>query len=271
VLAQGWRDAPVERHGHLHQDQGTLVLDPAREAFVDAAGFGLADADCDFNAGGAHAVRAVSGDVGVGIDRGRDDALEAGGDEGFCTGTGAAGVIARFEGDIGGAAAKAFPGVLLCDPEGDDFGVIEQVVLMPALTGHLPGAIENHAAHGGIGGRNGDAAAGKFEGALHPVGVLVGRGHGAERGDEVTTISLSEFWSCVPGRGFHGSNSSLRAEVPRLMVRNSYGSTRGIPAESCRSIIMTSLRSSWMKSAVFLPETIFRKMEIYFSLSCATD
>ena len=149
------------------------MLDPAGEAFVDAARFGLADADCDFNAGGAHTVSAVAGDVGVGIDGGGDHALEAGGDEGFRAGTGAAGVIARLERDVGGAAAQAFPGVLRGDPERDDFGVVEQVVLMPAFAGHLAGAIEDHAADGGVGRRDGDAAARQLEGALHPVRVLI--------------------------------------------------------------------------------------------------
>ena len=34
------RDARVERHGHFHQHEGALVLNPAREALVEAAGFG---------------------------------------------------------------------------------------------------------------------------------------------------------------------------------------------------------------------------------------
>ena len=178
MLARGRRDAAVERHGHLHQDEGALVLDPSREAFVDAAGFSLADAECDVNAGGAQAVRAVAGDGGVGVDGGRDHAFEAGGDEGLGAGPGAAGVVAGLERDVGGAAAKAFFGMLLRLPEGDDFGVVEQVVLVPAFADDLAGAVEDDAADGGIGRGKSDAAAGEFEGALHPVDVLLLSVHG---------------------------------------------------------------------------------------------
>ena len=106
VLARGRGDAAVERHGDLHQHEGALVLDPAREAFVDAARFSLADAERDFDAGGAQAIGAVAGDVGIGIDRGGDHALEAGGDQRLGAGAGAAGVVAGLEGDVGGAAAR---------------------------------------------------------------------------------------------------------------------------------------------------------------------
>ena len=46
------RNARVERHGNFHQHQGAVVLDPAREALVEAAGFGLAGADGGFDARG---------------------------------------------------------------------------------------------------------------------------------------------------------------------------------------------------------------------------
>ena len=67
-------DAPVERHGDFHQHEGALVLDPAGEAFVDAAGFGFADAERRLNARGAQSFHAVAGDGGIGIDGGGDDA-----------------------------------------------------------------------------------------------------------------------------------------------------------------------------------------------------
>jgi hypothetical protein len=49
--------------------------------------------------------------------------------------------------------------------EGDDFGVVEQVVLVPALAGDLAGAVENDAADGGVGRGDADAAARQLEGA----------------------------------------------------------------------------------------------------------
>ena len=126
VMAGRRCDAPVERHGDFHQHEGTLVLDPASEAFVEAAGFGFADADGDLDARGAQCFHAVAGDGGVGVDGGGDDAGESGGDERFSAGRRAAGVIAGFERDVGGAAVEAIARVLFGFVERDDFGVVER-------------------------------------------------------------------------------------------------------------------------------------------------
>jgi hypothetical protein len=50
------------------------VLAPAGEAFVEAAGFGLAGAERDFECPRRAALKAVAGDGGVGVDGGGDDA-----------------------------------------------------------------------------------------------------------------------------------------------------------------------------------------------------
>ena len=84
-----------------------MVLDPAGEALVEAAGFGLADADGDFDARGAQCLEAVAGDGRVGVDGGGDDAAEAGLDERVGAGRRAAGDVAGLEGDVGRAAANA--------------------------------------------------------------------------------------------------------------------------------------------------------------------
>ena len=83
---------------------------------------------------------------------------------------------------------EAFFRVLLSFLEGDDFGVVEQVVFMPAFADDLAGAVENHAAYGGIGRGERDAAPGQFEGALHPVGVLILRGHVAVNVSEAIKV-----------------------------------------------------------------------------------
>ena len=107
VMAGRWCDAAIERHGDFHQDEGALVLDPAGEAFVDAAGFCFADTEFGLKACCTQAFHAVAGDGGIGIAGGGDDAGEAGGDECLGAGAGAAGVIAGLEGDVGGAAFEA--------------------------------------------------------------------------------------------------------------------------------------------------------------------
>ena len=56
--------------------------------------------------------------------------------------------------------------------EGDDFGVVKQVVLVPTFTHNLAGTIEDDTADGGVGGTDPNAPARKFKGALHPVDVF---------------------------------------------------------------------------------------------------
>ena len=66
--------------------------------------------------------------------------------------------------DLAAAGAKETPfeavaGVLFCFVEGDDFGVVEQVVFVPAFADDLAGAVEDDAADGGVGRAYADAAA----------------------------------------------------------------------------------------------------------------
>ena len=48
----------------------------------------------------------MTGDVGVGVDGGDDDAAETGGDESLGTGRRAAGVVAGLQGDVSCASAQ---------------------------------------------------------------------------------------------------------------------------------------------------------------------
>ena len=80
-------------------------------------------------------------------------------------------MIAGFEGDVGGAAAQA---VIVSHPfrkiggmdgapsifECDDFGMVAEIVLVPAFADDLASAVEDDAAHGGVGRGYADAAAG---------------------------------------------------------------------------------------------------------------
>ena len=133
----------------------------------------LADANFDFDAGSAQPLGAVAGDFGIGIEGGRNHALDSGGDECLGAGAGAAGVIAGFQGDVCGAAMQAIRWLRAGLFQGDNFGVVEEVVFMPALADHLAGRVDDDAAHGGIGRGEADAAPGEFESPLHPVRVLL--------------------------------------------------------------------------------------------------
>ena len=75
--------------------------------------------------------------------------------------------------------------------QGGDFGVVFQVVLVPAFAGELAGGVEQDAADGGIGRGERDAATGEREGAVHPGAVLVGGGHESGR---VELSSLHATW-----------------------------------------------------------------------------
>jgi len=168
------RDARVEGHGDLHEDEGAMVLDPAGEAFVEAAGFSLAGANGNFDASRTESGKALAGNGGVGIDGGCDYAAETSFDERIGARRSAAGDRAGLEGDVGGAAVDAVACVSRGLAEGDDFGMVEKVVLVPALANDLTGAVENDAADGRVGRGDADAAARKLEGAAHPVEVEVG-------------------------------------------------------------------------------------------------
>jgi len=167
LLSRRRRDACVESHRDLHEDEWALMLDPAGEAFVEAAGFRLAGADGDFDSCGAEGVEAVAGDGGVGIDGGGDNAAEAGFDKRIGTGRSAAGDVAGLEGDVGGAAVNAIARMSCGLAEGDDFGVVKEIVLVPALADDLAGPVENDAADSGIRRGDTDAAARELEGAAH--------------------------------------------------------------------------------------------------------
>ena len=85
-------------------------------------------------------------------------------------------MVARLESDVSGAALEGVSG-LLGILQGGDFGVVAEIVLVPAFAGELIVFIEEDAADGGVGRGEGDAAAGEIKGAVHPVEVLIGSGH----------------------------------------------------------------------------------------------
>ena len=71
------RDARVEGHGDLHEDQRATMLNPTGEAFIEAAGFNFAGANGDLNACRAERVETPTGDGWIGIDGGCDDAAHS--------------------------------------------------------------------------------------------------------------------------------------------------------------------------------------------------
>ena len=89
----------------------------------------------------AQTLHAVTGDGRVRIDGRGNDACEPGGDQCLGAWPGAACMVARLQRHIGRTAAQPLTGVLLRDFEGSDLGVVEQIVLVPALADDLSRAI----------------------------------------------------------------------------------------------------------------------------------
>lgn len=116
----GGSDFAIEGEGAFEGDEGAAFTHEEAEGFVELfGGGGEAGIDEDFDAGGAEFGEALSGDEGVGVLHGGDDAGDAGGDEGVGAGGGAAGVGAGFQGDVERRAAGGGTGF----GEGDGFGV----------------------------------------------------------------------------------------------------------------------------------------------------
>src|SRR6476469_2672847 len=104
------------------------MLDPPREAFIEATGFLLTNSQVSPKSRSPQSSHAVARYVGIGIAGGDDDAAEFGIDDRLGAGRRAAGVVAGFERDVGGAALDSIAGVLLRFVQGGDFSVVEQVV-----------------------------------------------------------------------------------------------------------------------------------------------
>jgi len=137
-------------------------LNPASERFVEAARFFFADGCEHVDACGAKTLKAAAGIHRIRIVHGRDDALNAGGDDCFSAGAGAPGVIAGLEIDIECCAARLFVGGL----QRDDFRVVSPFVLMKAFADNLALAHDD-ATHHRIGAGEAGAFAGQRQRVFH--------------------------------------------------------------------------------------------------------
>ena len=108
--AIGGGAAAVEGGGELPGDERALVLHGEGPGPVDAAGDGLHDTGLDFDPGGPECSSSPSGER-VGIALGEHHAADARLDQRLDARAGAAGVVARFEGDDGGGPARGLAGL----------------------------------------------------------------------------------------------------------------------------------------------------------------
>ena len=182
------RGLAVER-GRGLEAQPRPTADHARdETDVEFAGFGFLNAGHDIDARVAQQGEATTGDQRVRVFHRGDDTGDAGLDQCFGAGRGAAVVGAGFEGDVGGCAA----GPLARHREGVDFGMGLAGTVMPAFTDHFA-VLHDHAADAGIGCGGEQPAFRQFEGAGHPPVVVGGGAHG---------VAFRRLWAGGRGAGW---------------------------------------------------------------------
>ncbi len=169
--AVGGGAAAVEGRGELPGDERPLVLDREAPRTVDGARLVGELAADHVDAGLAQAPRAALGDrVGVGLRE--DDTAYAGSDQCLAARTGAAGVVARLEGDHGGRAASRVTGLR----ERGGLGVRGAGAAVEALRDRRPVRGEQHAADARVGTERDAGRDGERQGAPHGAALcLAGR------------------------------------------------------------------------------------------------
>ena len=156
----------VERERGFERHQRFAGNDPAREGFIQAPRFGLAQAGADFDSSGAQLLEAAASHRRVRVGHRRHDARDACGDQRLRAWPGAAGVAARLQVDVERCAARGFA----CGFERDDFRVAHAVVGVESFADDAAVAHEDRADHR-VGACERDAASRQLERAVHEDGV----------------------------------------------------------------------------------------------------
>ena len=181
------RDPAVQRGGDLERDERAPALDRRQPGAEQRPPLVGQQAGLHVDPGSAQPFRTAGGD-GVRVRDRHDHATDARREEGLRAGTRAAGVVARFEGDDGGGAARRGVAVRGIGQRGD-LGVRSPGAAVPALTEDLAVRAEQHAADAGVGAVRGTAP-GDLQGAPHRLelrgcahdGLAAGHAHLRTRG-----------------------------------------------------------------------------------------
>src|SRR6202030_477031 len=126
--AIGRGDFAVEAQRDFLGDEWKTGDDVFGECVIEGAGRVLADAEVNNDAGVVELAQAAAGYARVGVLGGDDDACDSCGDEGIGAGAGTVLVGTGLECDVDGAAT----GATACFFEGNDFGVVFEVVFVEA-------------------------------------------------------------------------------------------------------------------------------------------
>ena len=168
--AVGGGAAAVESGGELPGHERPAAAHRDQPRLVDLRGLGPEDADLDVHARGPQPLEATGGGR-PGVVDGDDHPTHPGLDQRHGAGAGAAGVVARLEGDDGRAALRAQAG----GRERRDLGVRPARALVPALADDLAAGVHDHAAHDRVGQRGRAAARGELDRARHRDPFHLGR------------------------------------------------------------------------------------------------
>ncbi len=136
---------------------------------VAGRGLGLQEPALGLDPGGAQGVAAAAG-LRVRVCDGVEYAADAGLDERLGAGPRTTGVVAGFEGDVGGASA----GGLADGVQGVDLGVRAAGPLVPALADDGARGVRDDAADDRVGAGGAEAAGGELDGAAHGLRVGIG-------------------------------------------------------------------------------------------------
>ena len=79
----------------------------------------------------------MTGNIRVGINRSCNDALQSRLNQRLGARRSASRVVARLQSDVSRAAFEPFARMLPGDAQGDGFGMVEQIIFVPALASHL--------------------------------------------------------------------------------------------------------------------------------------
>ena len=143
----------VEGERGFQRDEGQAGANPFGEIFIEFAGGGFVNACGYFDSCAAELYEASACDGGIWILHCGDHSFDSCGDDCVCAGAGAACGAAGFEGDIESCATGLFASFF----QGDDFGVVEAVVVVEAFADDAA-IFDDDAADARIGVREGCAA-----------------------------------------------------------------------------------------------------------------
>ena len=211
-IARRHRAAAIEAGREFHPQPRPATFDPRQEAAVERARLRFHQAGFDHDAGGEQFRETAAIDLREWIAHRADHARDARGDQRIGARTGAAGMRAGFQGDVGGGATRAFASRL----EREHLGVRPALALVEAFADDFAIA-GDHAADHRVRPRGVGAAFGEPQRARHHGVVDGGEGRGRHQrfflsaclSMGTTSPPSSGSWPS-PGRSRSSRSSSSR-------------------------------------------------------------